>query len=52
MDNMVAGGGFVGEREVACLQFVAHTVHLLHVREDHLRVDSFVSHHSFHVLSC
>lgn len=30
---------------------VAHPVHLLYVREDHLGVDTVVSHHGLHVVS-
>jgi len=46
----------VGRRHWGCwkatLELIAHAVDLLYVGEDHLRVDSLICHHSFHVLGC
>jgi len=33
-----------------CLQFIAHSVHFLHVGEDHFGVNSLISNHTFHIL--
>ena len=32
------------------LHLVAHSVHLLNIRKDHLRIQPIVSHHTFHVI--